>query len=333
MASPTRVWPDEGTIQSAMALAAWAPSVHNSQPWRWRVRARSIDLYADMTRHLPVTDPQARDLLMSCGAALHHMRVAFRALGWTATVRRLPDPTNPDQVATIDLAEHDATAEDFRLASAIPVRRTDRRRYSSWPVPEGMLTQLSGLMEDKGMALMLVTKPDLRYKLARAIAKAATFQEAIPAYQAELSTWAGAPTGTAEGVPSASIPRSPDPQAELHMRSFPGGKLPANEPEDELDASVLTVLATVSDDRLSHLRAGEALSAVLLTATTLGLTTCPLTQALEVTATRELVRTDVLAGWGHPQFIARIGWAPISAAPLPPTPRRPITETVEWDTP
>jgi len=332
MASPTHPWPDKATIQSAMALAAWAPSVHNSQPWRWRVRSRSIDLYADMTRHLTATDPQARDLLMSCGAALHHLRVAFRALGWTGTVRRLPSAADPDHLATIDLATHEATAEDFRLASAIPVRRTDRRRYSSWPVPDGLLTQLSALIEDKGMVLVSVDKPDLRHKLAMDIAKAATLQDASIEYQDELSVWAGMPEGASDGVPGANIPRLPEPNADLHMRSFPGGELADNEPGDDLDAGVLMVLATLSDDPLSRLQAGEALSTVLLAATTIGLATCPLTQALEVTATRELVRTDVLAGWGHPQFIARIGWAPISAAPLPPTPRRPITETVEWST-
>jgi hypothetical protein len=118
MASANQPWPDKNAIQSALALAAWAPSVHNSQPWLWRVGSRSIDLYADMTRHLTATDPQARDLLMSCGAALHHLRVAFRALGWTSTVRRLPSPSDPGHLATIELARIGAATAPGRFRTA-----------------------------------------------------------------------------------------------------------------------------------------------------------------------------------------------------------------------
>src|SRR5262245_12773979 len=128
--------PDRATVLSAIALANRAPSVHNTQPWRWVVGDTSVHLLADRTRHLPATDPDGRDLLLSCGAALHHLRVAYTALGWQAVVHPLPTEQDPDHLATITTPRPvKATQDDIALAHAILGRRTDRRRYTSWPVP------------------------------------------------------------------------------------------------------------------------------------------------------------------------------------------------------
>jgi len=89
---------------------------------------------------------------------------------------------------------------------------------------------------------------------------------------------------------------------------------------------LLAVLGTASDDRLSQLRAGEALSAVLLTATTIGLATCPLSQALEIGTTRRMLRDNVLDGTLSPQLVLRVGRAPVGPS-LPATPRRSFTDT------
>ena len=45
-------------------------------------------------------------------------------------------------------------------------------------------------------------------------------------------------------------------------------------------------------------------------------TTFPLTEPLEITGTRETVRTRVTAG-SYPLMVLRIGWAPVNADPLP----------------
>ena len=89
-------FPDVETIRSALMLAVRAPSVHNSQPWLWRVGDHSLHLYANRDLHLPQIDPDARDLMLSCGATLHHCQVAFAALGWQSKVRRFPNPADPE---------------------------------------------------------------------------------------------------------------------------------------------------------------------------------------------------------------------------------------------
>ena len=74
-------------LRAVVELACLAPSIHNTQPWTWRLRDGLLELHADATRRLPAADPTSRSLVISCGAALHHARVAARALGWEARRR------------------------------------------------------------------------------------------------------------------------------------------------------------------------------------------------------------------------------------------------------
>src|SRR3954470_9435143 len=94
---------DRRTVRTAIELAAHAPSVHNSQPWRWVVGPHSVHLYADRSRWLRATDADGRDLVVSCGAVLHHLRVALAATGLTARVHRLPNPDEQDHLAALEL--------------------------------------------------------------------------------------------------------------------------------------------------------------------------------------------------------------------------------------
>ncbi len=318
--------PDDYTVETAVALACRAPSVHNSQPWQWRVGDRTVHLYADRTRQLAGTDPDGRDLMLGCGAALHHLRVGFAALGWRAEVHRLPNPAEPDHLASIELHRHEPTQEDIALAAAIPRRRTDRRRHSSWTVPTGHLETLARLAADEGTIL----RPALdaaRYHLARAISEAVEVHAADPAYRTELAAWSGRHTAP-DGVPSANAPAQDDTPGALPARAFADPLL--GQPEGaagEADETVLLVLSTASDDAMSRLRAGEATSAVLLAATSLGLATSPLTEPLEVADTRTKVR-DLVTGGTFPQMVLRTGWAPVNADPLPATPRRNLDEVL-----
>jgi nitroreductase len=148
-------------------------------------------------------------------------------------------------------------------------------------------------------------------------------------YLAELTMWSGRYASVA-GVPARSTPKS-DPNAKIPGRFFAGPALemPADSsPAD--DNAVVLALGTRADDRLAQLRAGEATSVVLLTATSMGLASCPVTEPLEVADTREAVRADVFGDSSYPQMLLRVGWAPINADPLPSTPRRELSDFVEW---
>ncbi len=196
-------FPDAGTVRTVLALASRAPSVHNTQPWRWRVDAASLHLYADAERQLPNTDPDGRDLILSCGTALHHCVVAFAAVGWRSKVTRLPNPAEPDHLASIELSPYPADAADIALAAAIPRRRTDRRHYSSWPVPVGDIALMAARAARNGVTLCQVEDLD---KLHEIVAQS-VWEHLNRDYLAELTAWSGRYASVA-GVPARSTPVS-----------------------------------------------------------------------------------------------------------------------------
>jgi nitroreductase len=318
-------FPDAGTIWTVLALASRAPSVHNTQPWRWLVGAESLHLYADADRQLPNTDPDGRDLILSCGAALNHCVVAFAAVGWHAKVSRLPNPADPNHLAAIELSCSTADPVDIALAAAIPRRRTDRRHYNSWPVPVSDIALMAARAARNGVTLCQVEDTD---KLHKIVAQS-VWDHMTHDYLVELTEWSGRYASVA-GVPARNTPKS-DPNAKIPSRLFAGPALamPSGASASDDDAVVLA-LGTRTDDRLAQLRAGEATSVVLLTATATGLASCPVTEPLEMADTRGAVRSEIFGSSSYPQMLLRVGWAPINADPLPSTPRRDLSDFVQW---
>jgi len=323
---------DDRLLNDALVRAVRAPSVHNSQPWSWRIGPRGVDLYTDATRRLPRTDPDGRDQIMSCGAALHHLLVALADAGQGARVRRMPDPTRPHHLATIEPALHADPDVDAGLAAAIDRRRTDRRPFRAWPVPPELTGELAEIADRYGIGLAVVTDPRTRRQLFRAIEEAARTQDADPRYVAELAAWTGREAGSPDGVPADRAPTAGDVPGRMPMRAFPAatrtGAPGLEEPDREAgepESAALLLLSTATDTPLQWLRVGEVTSAVLLTAVGLGLAGSPLTQPLEVAGTRAFVRDHVTAG-AHPQMLLRLGWP--SGRPLPPPPRRPLKDVV-----
>jgi nitroreductase len=314
-------------LAEVVERALRAPSVHNTQPWLWRIRPGVVELHADWTRHLVATDPDRRDLILSCGAALHHLQVALAARGLAAQVERLPNPEDPGHLATITIRPGTGDAAEAALFPSIDRRRTERRRMSHRPVPASHLRTLAEQASRAHAVLLPVTSPAMRQRLAAALTEAARTQAHTPGYGAELQLWTRRHAGGRDGIPASNLP--PHPVGLLSsspLRHFPPGQLhqpthlPGQGPAD--DAAELLVIATPGDEQSDWLRAGEATSAVLLAATGLGLATTPLSQALEVETIRQLLPREVLHIPEHPQLLLRIGWPATTATELPTTPRR-----------
>lgn len=311
----------------AVEHALRAPSVHNTQPWRWRMRPDAVELHADWYRHLPATDPDRRDLIVSCGAALHHLQVACAARGLAVEVDRLPDPENLGHLATVAIRPGPGDLVDSALFPAIHRRRTDRRRMSHRPVPPGHLRSLAEQAHRVGALLILVTGVAMRQRFAAALIEAAHHQEFTPGYSAELQLWTRRYAAARDGVSAGSVaPHTVGLTGAFPLRRFPRGEL--NQPRQLAghgtanDAAELLVIATAGDNPLDWLRAGEATSAVLLAATRMELATTPLSQGLEVQRSRRELQHEVLHVPEHPQLIIRVGWPASGAAELPVTPRR-----------
>src|SRR4051812_24883684 len=93
-------------LRAAAEAALRAPSILNTQPWRWHVSGDTLTLSADPDRQLPVIDPDHRLSTVSCGIALHHARVALAAEGYAADVDRLPDPDRRELLSRVVVRGH-----------------------------------------------------------------------------------------------------------------------------------------------------------------------------------------------------------------------------------
>ncbi|MFC7274571.1 Acg family FMN-binding oxidoreductase [Paractinoplanes rhizophilus] len=303
-------------LEEAARAAQHAPSVFNTQPWSWRITGDTMELFADSARHLEVVDKSGKLLLLSCGAALHHARVALAAAGYAVSVTRHFDPLT-GSLATVRI-EGTAAPAATDLAEAIPRRHSDRRSFGKRPVADEELTRLRRLVEAEGAYLHLV-RADQVTELAISTESAGLAERDDAAYQAELARWTSRPSFTGDGVPPATGVQQD--LRRVPLRDFdPSGTAaqPSGEAHDE--GTAYLVLFGQTDEPEAVLRGGEALSALLLRATADGLATSVISDAIEVEWPRHLVR-DLIAGLGEPYLVVRLGYLP-DAPPPPPTPRR-----------
>lgn len=323
--------PEFGVIPDAVELACRAPSIHNSQPWRWIAEGPTLHLFADVGRVMVAADPQGREITLSCGAALDHLIVAVAAAGWKAAVVRFPDPYEPFHLATVNFRPvADAVSSTSLVrADAIARRRTDRRPFGpadDWPRLEVMLRQ--ALIPYQVMCDVVLD--DARPRLAEASRLTQQIRDNDPSYDAELQWWTS-PFVAGEGVPQTALISASEAARVDVARDFPTAAKRQRLNDSTVDQSKIVVLSTHHEDaRLDVLRCGEALSALLLECTAAGLATCTLTHMTELAPSREIIR-ELTGQHGLPQLLVRIGQAPVEGGPaIDATPRRPLADVLEF---
>lgn len=316
-------------LEFLLGYAVLAPSSHNTQPWRFRVAAGAVELYADRTRALPVVDPSDREMMISCGAALYHLRLALRRFGWADEVASFPDPDDPDLVAIVRPgAPREPYPDEVRLFDAITRRHTHRGDFARRAVPAFAAAGLAEAADAEGGWLARVEEWETRAAIADLARQGDRVQFADPDFRGELAGWirpngSAAPDGMpgyAFGIPDAVSPFAPAAVSALNLGAIWGGR----SRQAVENAPLLAVLGTDRNDRTAWIAAGQALARVLLCARARGIYASFLNQPCEVPLLRLRLR-EVLKTEGWPQLVLRLGYP--HADPRP-TPRRPLDEVI-----
>jgi nitroreductase len=314
-------------LELITTFASLAPSVHNTQPWRFVAGDHSLEVRADPARRLDFLDQSCRQLHMSCGAAVEFARLAIRALGYSCIVRLAPRVDDPLLIATLTVGGRSAVQPaEQRLFDAAPRRYTDRGFYDDKKVPREVLARMADAAAEVGCWLQPLNRPGDRLLAAVLLEKAESIESDDPRYREELERWRRDEVAD-DGVPDAALPSWPDDRvSDMPLRDFVGQEQPqggrrGSRPNVERDT--LLLIGSDGDDRLSWLRTGRALAAVLLMATDAGVATQPLGQVTDVPATRVHLQRG-LGLLGYPQLLLRMGYG----HGHPATGRRPIEETL-----
>ena len=318
-------------LRGAAEAAILAPSTHNTQPWRFRLTVDMLELLSDPQRQLHVIDTERRQQIQSCGCALYNARVAVRAMGYVDDVTvMLTDSVTPELLATLRLgAPHISTDEELARMRAIPQRHTNRRAFLRKPVARAISDRLIATAAAEGATMVRLDPPQKR-RLGELVHQADLLQYGDPAFRAELGRWL-APTGSSrrDGIPFVEKEYgSVLPFTVMRTLRSPGLGEEFGELEDELvtGAPAVFALGTHEDSPSDWLACGQALEAVLLEATSLGLSAAFLNQVLELPGLRGELAA-LLPSLGSPQMVFRLG---IPADTIRhAAPRRDLSEVLE----
>ncbi|MEU4419226.1 nitroreductase family protein [Actinoplanes sp. NPDC024001] len=314
--------PTVDVLENCVRTAMLAPSLHNSQPWLFRIGDGTVDVYADPDRRLDVLDPVGRELMISVGAAVFTLRVSLHAAGYLPSVAIFPaedDPVLVARVSTTGQAAADPMIE--RLAAAVPHRHTNRSPFAGTAIPDAAIESMVEAAAEENARLVLAD-PASRDEILALSQEADRRLRAAEGYEQELARWTTQRIRRHDGVPpTATGPW--DAMESMPIRDF--GQLQSHlpRPTDEFEPHpTIMVLSTFGDDRTAWVTAGQALQRVLLTATWQNLATTPICQSVEVPEVRERL-TDTSAGvWA--QMVLRVGYGPATTA----TPRRLLADVL-----
>ncbi|NOQ00083.1 MULTISPECIES: Acg family FMN-binding oxidoreductase [Mycolicibacterium] len=315
-------------ISRAVELASRAPSLHNSQPWRWVDHGTHIDLFVDSHRVVRSTDSSGREAILSCGAMLDHFRVAMAAAGWTSYVDCFPNPNRLEHLASIDFSPLSyVTPAWTERAGAIPRRRSDR--LPLYPPPDwGSLVPVLRRAVNGELATLEVLADDARHQLAEASRLTESLRRYDEFYHREMQWWTTR-FRQDEGLPDSALVSASERDRVGVDRAFPISGHTERRSSLTHDQAKIVVLLTREDTERDAFECGQALSAVLLEATLAGLATCPLTHITETESSRQVLR-ELIGTTAMPQVLVRIGAAPQGETAPPATPRRPITDILEF---
>ena len=314
-------------IKAALLLACRAPSLHNSQPWRWVADGGAVRLFVDPNRVMYSADRRGREAIISCGAVLDHFRIAMAVAGWRTHVERFPIRATPALwLQSISLLP----ASSPMPTVVVPTRfccvgltgfqwRRHRigNRWIAFARRRGRRRRAPGCDRRRRQT-----------KLADSVPLTDALRLYDSAYHHELNWWT-APFESSEGIPHSSLVSAAETERVGVGRTFPVVPHSERRPGICEDFSRVVVLSTDGDTREDALGSGEMLSRVLVECTEAGMGTCTITHLTEVKASRHIV-ANLIDRTGWPQILVRIGIAPSMEQVPPSTPRRPLGDVLEF---
>ncbi len=310
-----------GGIDELVRMASLAPNGHNTQPWRFAVRDRSLMIAPDFSRRTPVVDPDDHHLFVSLGAAAENAAIAGAAMG-------LPGEITADDAGALHYVFANGRPAASPLADAIVHRQSTRSNYDGRPADPATLAALEAAGRAEGVRLVLVTARRRMNDIRDLVVVGNDRQMADPAFIAELKSWLRFSPASAmdhgDGLYSAASgnPSLPDflgrPAFDLVFKSKSENAKYAR----QIDTSAgLAIFLGDRADKPSWIKVGRAMQRFLLEATRHGVACAYVNQPVEVAALRPQLAA-LIGESVRPDLVIRFGYG----KPLPYSPRRRVEQ-------
>jgi nitroreductase len=317
-------FPADGTLPERLLFllryAVLAPSSHNTQPWKFRIRESEIEVYKDLSRWLKVADADQRELHISIGCALENLLIAAEHFGFGQNVVYLPETGHDEHVATVQLVP-DGEPTVYRrpeLFDAIITRSTSHKSFENRAIPETERAWLGDCCAEQAISLWLTDDARIKQQVDELIVRADAQQFANPEWREELGHWLG------QGVFGTSWMMSK--LGQLAVTYLDMSKGVARKDSELLESAPMIGAITSEQNAVdTQIQAGQVFERIALTATVLGIRVHPMSQILEFPELKEELVRLLPNPELVPQHAFRLGYA---AAEDEHTPRRPLDEVL-----
>jgi nitroreductase len=313
-------------ILQFVRYATLAASGHNTQPWRFRISDKRIEVLPDFSRRTPVVDPDDHHLFASLGCAAETMAIAAGVRGRAGELT-FTEANNGSVAFTFGAGPR----EELALFDAIPKRQSTRADYDGRPVSAADLKSLASASTVSGIDLVLITDRPQIDRVRDLVIAGNTAQLADAAFVRELRTWlrfspreaidkGDGLFGASSGNPTLPAWLGPHVfdwvfKAEAENKKYAG----------HLRSSAgVAVFVSERDNKDHWVRAGRACQRFALQATALGLKHAFINQPVEVASLRPELASLVGLPGRRPDIVMRFGYGPT----LPYSARRPVEGTL-----
>jgi nitroreductase len=315
--------PFELQVRFLLRYAILAPSTRNTQPWRFAVEANTVQVFADLERWQPVSDPDDRELYLSLGCAVENLLVAAEHFGFRHEVTYFPERGNAELAATVAFAPG-GTPSPARAGITLDTilrRHNDNSVYRPAPVPAEVRRRLEGCRVEPELRLDLTDDHLFRRWVDQLTLEADRLEFANPAFRKELGHWLG------QGV--FGLPKAVSRLGRLAVSRFDLGEPVARQDHKILDsAALLGLISATSDTHLAHVRTGQLFERLWLTATAMGVSVHPMSQTMRRPEVRAAMAELLPARGWIPQHLFRVGYSWKEGQPHHHTPRRPLGDVL-----
>lgn len=296
-----------------------APSGHNTQPWKFKVTDKAIEIHPDYSKSLPIADKNNRELFISLGAALANLEISAAYHNYGSTI----DFNNDNEFIHVELNENKQDTNQLDLYQSIKTRHSNRRIYDGKKIDPAILDTLSTIVSNE-VGIRIIESPNEIQRLIELTGEANLKMLENDEYFAELKSWIRFNDSDIEenldglAYNATLNPSAPTWLGKIFMNIFANAKKQsAKDAELIKSSSTIICLYSKNDDRKSWIETGRQFERIALFLDSKNIRNAHVNQCCQVEDIRKKFSSSMLIN-AYPQLILRLGYA----EPTAKSPRR-----------